>query len=104
VVALAAGEGLRRAPAARGIPAALALFAYPIVLPPNSGAYLRALGRPAHDGRCRADLRRRARGCPERLRRPAIVGAALLAALVLARAQLLSAALTAQTPFALSME
>ena len=45
-----------------------------------------------------------ARWLPERLRRPAIVGAALLAALVLARAQLLSAALTAQTPFALSIE
>ena len=103
VVALAAGEAFVARRPRWGIPAALALFAYPIVLPPNSGAYLARSGDLLTMAAA-ALIFGAARWLPERLRRPAIVGAALLAALVLARAQLLSAALTAQTPFALSIE
>ncbi len=102
-LALAAGEAFVARRPRFGLPAALALAVYPFVLPANTGASL-LRSSDALTTLAAATLFAAARWLPARLRRPAIVGAALLAALVLTRAQLLSAAFTAQTPFTISVE
>ena len=96
-VALAAGRPRL------GILAALALGFYLLVLPPGGAAALVRSG-DALTLATSALLFAAARWMPARLRRPALLGATVLAALVLARAEWISAAITAQAPSAVTLE
>lgn len=102
-ISLGAGEVFTAHRPRLGIPAALALGLYLFMLPERSAV---AFVRSGHGLTLLAAvlLFASARWLPLRLRRPAILGAALLAAVVLWRAQTLTAALTKLRPASVTIE
>ena len=103
VVGLAAGEAFVARRPRWGIPAALALATYPFLLPANGGAvFVRSSDMLTL--LASAAILAAARFMPQRLRRPALIGAALLAALALTRLQVLSGAFNQLTPSDITME
>lgn len=100
-VSLAAGEVLAPWRPRLGLLGTGGLLLYPLLLPPKLNALLSLSGDRMTLG-ASALLFAAARWLPARLRRPALVAAALLAALFFARAAALSSALAARLPVTIS--
>ncbi|MEO8502925.1 MAG: hypothetical protein ABI609_03420 [Acidobacteriota bacterium] len=100
-ISLGAGETLSAARPRLGVLAAAGLILYPFLLPSRLGSTL-ALGGDGLTVAAATLLFASARWLPRSLRRPALIAATLLAALLLQRAAALSAAFSTQAPLVLS--